>query len=150
MKTDISVLHKTHDFLCRCQGGRRVGRTFYQCHSVVGQLQILENSTILVIVQNHNGIEEFMKTLVPILEEYNIKISKENRSSWRVWFEDNTNCLKFTTVNYIKEGIPLISYGCRPDQYPIWDLHQPVDPTIENLTSIELTPSSPYLQFTNY
>ena len=119
--TNIERLHDVHFFLAKgFIPPRGLGKTYYLCHSVCGQLTILKNHTVAVFCDNMRLVEHFQATLEKVLPEYDLTVSKMDRASRRIFFEDNTNNIKYFTRDSLQRMHPLDG-GCKPEQYPIID-----------------------------
>lgn len=100
--TDLEHLHLVHETLAAgYRLPRRGGYTYYQCHFLCGTLLVVEDETIPVFVQSHDRIRNFEHTLLPILHEYNIEVGWVDRPCRRIYFNNNSNKVKFITEDWL-------------------------------------------------
>lgn len=121
-QTDLDRLHLVPEFLERVGSRvRRVGKTLYACHCIAGQLEVLHNTTIIVVVDKLGRVPDFYQLLCKVLQEHGIEIYKCDRSSFRVFFKNNSNNVKFISYDNVRRT-GLDQYGADLDQYPVYDL----------------------------
>lgn len=120
--TNLEHLHLVHESLVKI--GRvpgRTGYTTYQCHILCGHLEISMNETIVVLLKSLHRVNNFMHVLCPILTEHDIIIDRFDAGSWRILFKNNSNMVKFMSIDTIKIMHPLDT-GMHSNSYIIEDL----------------------------
>lgn len=102
--------------------------------AVAGQLLLLKNSTIIVIIKGkYYNVVVNTHLEIDLFERYNIKISPYNT---RRDIENNNNSIKLISIDELRNGL-MLSEIIDPDQYPIWYI--PGDTTrLEKMTSYEI------------
>jgi len=100
---------------------RQFGFTTYQCHVLCGHLNVTRNETQVVLLRDLNRVTSWMHTLEPILLEHDIILKHFDRRCWRLLFENNTNMVKFMSLDTIKRMHPCEA-GADPWGYRIEDL----------------------------
>lgn len=120
--TNIDELHRTGELLyCTGTYPRQVGKTHYFCHLVAGYLEVLENETITIVVENERRIQSFTDVLEPVLQEHGFEIIFTDFYAGRLLIKDNTNQIKFYTPASARRMHPSQG-GSSLDQYLIADL----------------------------
>lgn len=115
------------------------GMTKELLQSLVGQLSILDNSVIIVIVKSGstgNIIGQVIRSELRVNHHID---DKPNSPSYppSIEFWNNTNRVMVIDLNHLRAGFKLSSLGVDPDQYPIWHLKY-ITPQLENLTCWEI------------
>jgi len=103
---NLNILHNTHNILHkRGSYGRQFGKTTYMCYLILGYLEVLENETITVLLEKEDRLFDISKKLNEIFEENDLKPIYEV-SSRRLHFENNSNNIKFITLDILKRNHP--------------------------------------------
>lgn len=123
MKTNLELLHQTHVILSNgYYPGRRMGHTFYVAHCVCGMLELLENETIIVVLNKLEDSKFFLNELKEVSKDHDLLFDKVDRASFRVFFKNNSNNVKFMSLDTLSKN-HLIDFGCRIDTKILFDLY---------------------------
>jgi len=107
IKLDINKLHKVPEILeTRGSYGRQFGKTEWFLQNLVGYVEVLENTVIPVLIHHHKGIPPKFARLFHIFKERGLEPIYDigNR---RIRFKNNTNEIKFLTLDTIQRSNPL-------------------------------------------
>jgi len=104
---NIDALHKVPEILDkRGSYGRQFGKTTYCLYTILGHLQVLENSGISVLISNHKQIPIYFKFLDKIFHENNLE-PVYSIPARRIKFKNNSNQIKIWTLESIQHTHPM-------------------------------------------
>lgn len=120
-KLNLDYLHKVPELLKKHGSGiRQIGKTMYCLQTIMGYLNVLENETIIVIIHSHKDLPNYFNPLDELFREDDLEpIYHINER--RISFKNNSNRIKFMTVNTLAEHHPT-SFSSSHDVYLIIDL----------------------------
>lgn len=103
---NLDALHKVPELIAKYGTfPRRIGKTTYAIYSVIGALQCFEDETICVLVKNDEELDLFLQRF------YLACVENDLDPMWvapfkRVWFNNNSNHVKFITLETIQIAHP--------------------------------------------
>lgn len=102
MKTDIAKLHKLHlDNLGILRiSGRRIGKTLYLVHSIIGHIMVTDSEDVIVVVNYMQRAVEISRMIAEVArDEYGLE-TKIDLKSRRIFFDGCTSSVKILTPDY--------------------------------------------------
>ncbi len=104
---NLEALHKVPEILEQ-HGSfpRRIGKTTYAIQCLLGALDVLEDETIIVFVNNHQQMDHFIHDFYLACEEEDLDVMY-HEAFRRIWFRNNSNHVKFFTARSIIDMHPI-------------------------------------------
>lgn len=146
---NLDALHKVPSILAKYGSfPKRIGKTTYAVYSIIGAVQVLENETICVLIKDEKELDFFLRKF------YEICLDNDLDPMWhesfrRVWFKNNSNHIKFITLQTLQIAHP--TTFAKPHSYNnfiITDLNNmPPDFYQEELTSLNIELIDKYAKY---
>lgn len=123
-KLNLDVLHKVPEIIEKYGTyPKRFGKTFYCLYTILGHIQVLENETIVVLIQDLKDIENYYSLLNKLFEENDLK-PIYNKPFLRIGFKNNSNQIKFMSLLTLQMNHPTDFVSPNSfNQYLIMDLN---------------------------